>query len=332
MKRKTLAAIAPLVLTAALITSACSQEAAGGGADEFALDGPVDLVVPFATGGGVDVAGRTVADILTSTDIVDEDIRVENREGGSGLVGMTYINSQSGRDDRLMVLGAHIVSTPLLQATEIDYDDFTPLATLYADYVYFFVRPDSPIKSGEDLAAALQSDPGSLRIGGSVPGGPGHLATAKLASGFGVDPNDLTYVPYDGDEALPALLGGHIDVASSGPEGLDLVEAGDLVAIAVSAEEPLEGRSEGIPTFAEVGSDESYVNFRIVLGPPDMSTEAVSYWQDALTSMQETPEWADAMEQYGWSPYFQTDGLEEFLSEQHADYETLLTELGVIGG
>jgi putative tricarboxylic transport membrane protein len=288
--------------------------------------------VPFSAGGGVDTAGRTVATTLTKEAIVTKDIRVENREGGSGLVGMTYINSQAGRADRLMVLGAHIVSTPLLQETNLTYADFTPLATLYADYVYFFVRPDSPIQSLQDIGAALKADPGSISLGGSVPGGPGHLATAKLAKGFGVDPTKINYVPFDGDEALTALLGGHIDVGSSGPEGLDLVDAGQLKVIGISAEEPQGGRSEGIPTFKQGGSEESFVNFRIILAPPELDPAATKFWQDALTKMSQTQAWKDASAQYGWSPYFQTDGLEEFLASQSSDYKTLLVELGVING
>lgn len=332
MKKSIRATLAVVGAFALVTTVACSSgnDPSEDPAD-FSIDGSADLIVPFSTGGGVDAAGRTVASILTDEGIVSHDIRVENREGGSGLVGMTYIVSQKGAEDTLMVTGAHIVSTPLLQETDIAYSDFTPLATLYADYVYFFVAPDSEITSLEDLGAALTADPQALSIGGSVPGGPGHLATAKLAKGFGVDPTAINYVPYDGDEALTALLGGHIDVASSGPEGLDLSEAGELRVIGVSAEEPQSGRSEGIPTFKEGGSNESYVNFRIISGPPEMSQAAVTYWQNALSEMEQTQAWQEASDRFGWSPYFQTDGLEEFLAEQSTEYEALLTELGVIG-
>lgn len=322
------------VLVAAAAASALLLAACGNGADaagdDFSPGSQVIITVPFASGGGVDFAGRTVANTLNDEDIVSADVRVENREGGSGLVGMTHVNGQRGSGDQLMVLGAHIVSTPLLQSTNLTHEDFTPLATLYAEYIYFFVRPDSDIQSLEELGEILRESPGSLRIGGSVPGGPGHLATAKLVEGFGVDPTAMTYVPYDGDEALPALLGGHIDVASSGPEGLDLAEAGELVAIAVSAGEPLDGPSEGIPTFVEGGSNAEHVNFRIILGPPDMDEDAVAYWKQALSDMVETQAWQDAMVANGWSEYFQTEGLEEFLAEQSADYRTLLSDLGVI--
>src|SRR5688572_19085701 len=80
--------------------------------------------------------------------------------GGSGLVGMTRVIADSGADNQLMMTGAHIVATPLLTPDSgVSYSDFTPLATVYTEYVYFFVRPDSEIQSIADLADKLKEDP-----------------------------------------------------------------------------------------------------------------------------------------------------------------------------
>lgn len=321
--------------TAMVMLTACGSGGSGGGSggDGFEPEQPVSLVVPFSAGGGVDLAGRTVARILQEQSIIDGQIDVENVDGGSGLVGMSRIKGLAGDDNALMVTGAHIVSSPLLTPDSgVSYTDFTPLATIYAEYVYFFVKPDSDISDIAALAARMKDDPAGVTIGGSVPGGPSNLAVAEFAESVDVDPTQLTYVPYDGDEAVSAVLGGSIDVVSAGPEGMDLATAGKLRVLAVSSAEPLTGRDEGVPTWSDAGSDASFENFRIVSGPGDMPEEAVTYWKDALTKMSETPEWKEAMETNGWAPFFQTDGLDDYLAEQNTQYKTLLSDLGITSG
>lgn len=330
--RKSLVATG-FVSIAALLLASCGSGSSASDDGEFRPEDPVTMIVPFSAGGGVDLAGRTISSILQEEEIVDVRMDVENVDGGSGLVGMSRLLGMDGADNGLMVTGAHILSTPLLSPEAgVEFSDFTPLATVYTEYVYLMVTPDSEISDIADLADRLKADPGSVSIGGSVPGGASNLGVAKFAQAIGVDPTQLTYVPYDGDEAIPAALGGKIDVVSTGPEGMDLVEAGELRALAVSSDAPLTGRDADVPTWADAGADDSFANFRIVSGPPNMSEEAVSYWKDALTAMSETEEWQDAMETNGWAPFFNTDGLEDYLAEQNSEYETLLSDLGITSG
>jgi putative tricarboxylic transport membrane protein len=333
--RRRIAVTAAIALVAASVLAACgssSSSDSSGGA--FQPKQPVELIVPFTAGGGVDLAGRTIARVLQEDKIVKGKIDVQNIDGGNGLVGMARVKGNKGADNQLMVTGAHIVATPLLTpGSGVKYSDFTPLATVYTEYVYFFVKADSEIKDISDVAARLKSDPGSVTIGGAVTGGASNLAVVKFAKSIGVDPKKLTYVPYDGDDALTALLGGKVMVGSGGPEGMDLVKAGKLRAIAVSSPEPINGvDGNPLPTWKDAGSDADFLNFRIVTGPPGMSNEAIKYWQDALTKMSKSDNWAKAVQAGGWYPFVKTDGLEDFLSQQSSDYEEMLKLTGVNNG
>lgn len=326
------------VVVGALVLSACSSGNSGEPASGSATpttpawepDGPVSVEVPFATGGGVDLAGRTLATILTEKKYVKVRMEVENREGGNGLVGMSYVETRKGDGDTLMVTGRHPITSPLLQKTDIKYSDFVPIATLYAEYAVFYVKPDSPIQTVADLAAKLKADPASVSIGGSVNGGASQLGMAVFAKAIGVDPLKLRYVPYDGDEAIPAVLGGQIDMATSGGESMDLVKAGQLKAIAVSADEPLtDGALAGVPTFKDAGTDASFINYRLVSGPPNMPAAAVAFWQNAFAQLVQTDEWKKVADDNGWSPYFHTTDVQQIYDSDAEAMTELFNELGL---
>src|SRR5687767_6558912 len=48
----------------------------------------IELLIPFAPGGGVDLFGRTVARILNSEKIVNRPIQVINKPGAGGATGI----------------------------------------------------------------------------------------------------------------------------------------------------------------------------------------------------------------------------------------------------
>src|SRR4030065_568465 len=46
--------------------------------------------------------------------------------------------------------------------SKLRHTDFTPIASLFNDYVVFAVNANSPIKTGKELAAKMQEDPHTL--------------------------------------------------------------------------------------------------------------------------------------------------------------------------
>jgi putative tricarboxylic transport membrane protein len=323
---------------AALACAALVASAAGCGGSTSASEGFDDgkdttMLIPFGAGGGVDLAGRTVADLLQSEKLVKGSIKVENVDGGNAILGMQKVKSAKGSGNELMVTGTHLVVAPLtVSDSGISYKDFTPIATLFAEYVYVYVAADSKYQTMEDVVAALKEDPKSVTFGGGAPGGAGHFGTVELLEGLGIPFGDATYVAYDDNEVVPAILGGQVDVGTGGPELLDLVKGGELRALAVSSDEELEGDSAGIPTFKEAGSDSSLANWRIISGPPDMPKDAVEYWQKALTELTDSDEWQQTLADNGWSPYFHTDDLDKMLAEENDSYAKIIDELGLTDG
>src|SRR5699024_12073616 len=103
--------------------------------------------------------------------------------------------------------------------------------------------------------------------------------------------------------ALPiSLLNGSVDVFSTSvAQTVEQVKAGKIKVLAITAEERLEGETiEDFETAKEQGIDETYVNWRGFMGPPDLEPEEVAYYEEAFKALTESDAWKEIRLQYGW--------------------------------
>src|SRR5258706_4325629 len=197
-----------MVAAAFVLAAFCGRLYAAEGRKGASLaDSPsryIELTIPFAPGGGVDLFGRTVAQLLQDQKIVSRPIQVVNKPGAGGSVGMALMVQRKGDAYSLLGIAIHAVATPLTLGTPYSYKDMTPIAKVFSEYQMMVVRTESPIKSLKEVEAALRKDPGSLTIGGASLGNADHIAVALFAKSIGVDPTKLRYIPYSGGESNPA--------------------------------------------------------------------------------------------------------------------------------
>src|SRR3954468_20117209 len=230
----------------------------------------IELTIPFAPGGGVDLFGRTVAQLLNDQKLVSKPIQVVNRPGAGGSVGMQLMVQRKGDPYTLLGIAIHAIVTPLTLGTPYSYKDMTPIAKIFSEYEMMVVRTESPIKSLKDIEAVLRKDPGGLSIGGASLGNADHIAVGLFAQAIGVDPLKVRYIPYSGGESNPAILGGHVDIGMGGLDLITQVEAGRMRVLALSSPKRLGGRFKNMPTFTEQGYDVINENWRGIFGPPEM--------------------------------------------------------------
>jgi len=291
---------------------------------------PIELNIPFAPGGGVDLFGRTVARILYDEKIVPQPIQVNNAPGAGGARGIAEMVKRKGDPYSLLGIAIHIIVTPLTLGTPHTYKDVTPIAKLFSEYQMLVVRQDSPIQSLKDVAAAFKKDPGSLKIGGASLGSGDHLTVSRFAQSIGVDPAKLTYIAYSGGESNAAILGGHVDIGLGGLDLMDLVESGKMRALAISAPERLGGSFSKIPTFVEQGYDVVNQNWRGIFAPPGVPAAEVKYWRDALKKMTETAAWKKELENHQWVASFEDETFTDSLAKETKMYTDLLTSLNLV--
>jgi putative tricarboxylic transport membrane protein len=290
----------------------------------------IQLMIPFAPGGGVDLFGRTVARVLNDEKIVNRRIQVVNKPGAGGATGMAELVARKGDPYILLGIAIHVHTTPLTMGTKHSYKDLTPIAKLFSEYQMMVVRTESPIKSIKEVEAALRKDVGSLKVGGASAGGADHMTVAKFAKAIGGDPSKLTYVAYSGGESNAAILGGHVDVGMGGLDLMDLVEGGKMRVLAVSAPARLSGRFKAVPTFVEQGYDVVNPNWRGIFGPPGMPPAVVQYWRSSLTKMVQTKAWKAELEKNQWVDTFETDTFLASLDRDHEVYRSILQQVGLL--
>jgi putative tricarboxylic transport membrane protein len=88
-------------------------------------------------------------------------------------------------------------------------------------------------------------------------------------------------------------MGGHIDAGVMNPnEIVAQVEAKKARNLAVAARKRLPDAPD-LPTFAERGYEFYWEQMRGVVGPANMTPEAVKYWQDALKKVTQTKKWQE---------------------------------------
>lgn len=294
---------------------------------------PVEIVVGAGPGGGNDRLARTIQRILEAEGLVDAPLVVQNRPGAGGVVAQEYVNSYEGDGHYILVTNPALITNPITGVGDAEYTDVTPVAQLLSEYVFIFVRDESPIQSGEDLIEALREDPGALAIGIAPGLGTGvHVAFASVARAAGIDSAALRPVPYGtAGDAIAGLLGGHVDVMpTTALNVLPHLEAGTVRVLGVTAPERAGGAFADVPTWRELGYDVVFNNWRGVAGPRNMTPEQLAYWDDVFTQLSQSQEWIEESERsFTEIDHLDSNEAPAFLAEEHENLEAILTELGL---
>jgi len=275
---------------AALVLVAAAAERAGAQGTYPART--IEVVVPYAPGGGTDTLMRTIVSIIEENKWSPRPINVVNRAGGSGAVGYTYLIGKRG--DSHVVAGATptVVSGKIEGRLKGDHRDaMTILMIVAIDELMLSVRSESPYQTIEQFVKAAKERPGQLSVAGTSTNGEDHIFTYLFEQAAGIK---VKYVPFNsGGEVTAALMGGHVDAGVMNPNEIAAqVEARKARNLAVAARKRLKDAPD-LPTFAEKGWEFFWEQFRGVVGPADMAPEAVKWWQDTLRKVTETKRWQE---------------------------------------
>jgi tripartite-type tricarboxylate transporter receptor subunit TctC len=202
----------------------------------YAQDYPtrtITLVVPYPPGGGVDAMARVVAERLAG--VLGQQVVVDNRAGGSGLVGTrTFIkNAPDGYTLFLGHTGSISINPSLYANAAFDpRKDFAPIGLIASMPVALLANPAFPAKTIGDVVAIAKKEGAKFNIGTSAVGTGGYLSAELFKSITGVD---AAIIPYKGTgQVMNDLLGNHVPIAFGVlPPALGNLQAGTLRAIAV---------------------------------------------------------------------------------------------------
>ncbi len=251
-----------LVLTLALVASACGDNGDNGEVDQDPEDDPaaedveeengeeaaeageldcarIDFVVPVAAGGGSDLYARTIAEAEMGPRL-DQQVAVRNVPGDGQMLGVSEVFRAEPDGCTLTTY-----NPPSITIAQLARGEDAPVDIRDAEYVgqwgdaalTLYGHVDSP---GDDLDEVIELyQSGELELYGAQDrAGPTELLGHLLRDNYGMEWNEL--VAYDGGGDLNAAI-----LRQEVPYGVttdtsiqDLVDSGQAKVIAVLTDEP----------------------------------------------------------------------------------------------
>ncbi len=222
----------------------------------------VQLIVPFAAGGGVDTVGRIIAAKLS--DALGKQVIVVNKPGAGSVIGVRDA-SHAKPDGYTLLMVVTGASLPPNTGYNLE-KDFTPIGLIASVPIVIMSNPSVPVKSMADIVALAKKEPGKVTLG--TPPSP-TLNYFGAEQFKGMTGTDVLVVTYKGTGPLTNdLLGGHVMIAfNTLPPAIGNINAGKLRAIAVAAPQRLPA-IPSVPTTAEAGfKDLSIVQYYGLVAP-----------------------------------------------------------------
>ena len=291
------------------------------------LRSSMTIIAPAAAGGGWDTVAREMQQAQRANSIINN-TQVVNMPGAGGTIALGNLSVLDGDANNLMVGGTGQLAATIQYDSATKYDDVSPLAVTVEEYDVIVVPADSPYKTLDDLLRAWSQNPGNVPWTGG--GSFDQLVVTEMAIAGGIKPADMIYVSSDGGgESTQALLNGTVAAAASGyPDSIDQIESGRLRALAIVAEEPVEGVD--IPTTVEQGYDVTLANWRILMAPGGITDDEKQELENIVLETIATPEWGEAIKRYNWNENVITgDALTQFITDETERITALYKELGL---
>lgn len=320
-------AIAVMVATAFL----AAHSAIGA---EWKPDKRVEIAVPSGPGGGNDRIARVIQKIMQDRRLTDVVTTIVNKPGAGQVLGLVYLSQQPPDGQHMAITSVGFLTNYITGRTTVGPNDVVPLALLFAEYIGFAVHPDSILKTGKDVLAALKADAGS--VSASMSGGAGnhnYLALGTVTRAVGGDVKKLKTVIYpSGNAAMMAMLGRHVDfVVAPAATLLPQLASGQLRMIAITAPKRLEGAFAGVPTWVEQGANAVVSNWRVMVAPRGTSPPQTAFWDNVFAQIVETAEWKKMLEEDVVTSHFlRSAEARAYLNAQYDELKKLLTDFAMV--
>lgn len=216
--------------------------------------------------------------------------------------------THAGEAHHVSISSPTLITNMLNDVADLRHDDVTQLGLLCTEYIAFAVPTNSPLSSPVDLLDALSSaTPPTISLA-TAWGNVNHIAVTYLCKHLGIHPKEVQVRVFDSARhAIADALGSPEGIAAvSAASVVPEVSAGSIQVLATSAPERLGDPLESIQTWTELGIDCVIGTWRGLVGPPELSTDLVSWWDTNMAKAVATDTWREALVTYNWTDSFLT--------------------------
>jgi tripartite-type tricarboxylate transporter receptor subunit TctC len=308
-----------------LAAAVLSQSIVLSSAQQYPV-GTVKLVVPYAAGGGSDLASRIFARSLSER--LGGTVIVENKPGASSVIGSDLVAKAPADGHSLLFTGSTTHATNPILIPKLPYDpvnDFKVVAPLFKSVNILVVHRDVPAKNVAELIEYARQNPGKLNYASPGIGTAAHLGTELLNSMAGTD---IVHVPYKGtSEAIPALITGRVHVLmDAAPTILPHIQSGAVRALGSTSVE----KNPALPDLPPIsqtlpGFDASLTLFIMVRsGTPDWIVQRLS---KEITASSQDPQVREQLMKIGFTPYIATtEELNAMIAKDSEKWKAIITK------
>jgi tripartite-type tricarboxylate transporter receptor subunit TctC len=219
---------------------------------------PIEYTVVYPAGGGMDVTARLLAKYVEKWS--GDKVIVNNRTGGAGMVGHSYLATQAKPDGHTVgIIASLLWGDAMLRAqARWSLNDLEPAGYLNSDALTWVRQTEGPYKdmSLREVVQAAKDKPGTIRVA-TVPGSMWDYLVEQIEAASGAK---FLRVPFQGGGAgITALVGGNVDVAQGFySEFRGHLDAGKVAPLAVAAAGRMDFLKD-MPTFNEALGGNEYL-------------------------------------------------------------------------
>jgi tripartite-type tricarboxylate transporter receptor subunit TctC len=173
----------------------------------------IKFIIPAGAGGLPDTVSRILGRRLQER--IGQSVVTENKAGGNGAVSVAALMSSPPDGTAFIVQDGSIyaINPHIYAKMAYNISDLTPTVMIAQAPLFLAVHQKVPVKTMKEFIDYVKANPGKLNYGSSGVGSTHHLSMEALKSALGLE---MTHVPFKGtSESVPALLGGHVEVAFS---------------------------------------------------------------------------------------------------------------------
>jgi tripartite-type tricarboxylate transporter receptor subunit TctC len=265
----------------------------------------IEVVCPWAPGGGTDTTARLAAGFMKQKWGVP--VNVVNKTGGLGLTGTMEVQNSSADGYTILadVDSTSYLLTVAVEDAPLDVMNRTFLSIVTVVPYVFMVPSTSPHKTLADLMAEAKKDPEKFNY--AVGGINQDLVFRQLFNAFGFDNFRKAQIirTKGGAESTVLAAGGHVKVGTTVSSTCRAaVAAGTVRLLAITSTKRDPGYPD-VPTTTELGYPSVDLLYWVGFsGPPKLASHIVKAWEDVSQEILKDPTVLTRLKTSGTEPFY----------------------------
>lgn len=289
---------------------------------------PIEVIVPYAPGGIVDLGTRVFAESLSLE--LKVPVVIRNQAGGGGLTApTTFLNTKPDGYTILAGSTGAVITTVLLSKTP-PFDprkDLLPVGYVADSPLAMSVPKTSPFKSFNDFLQYAKSHAGKLKGGFTSLGSENHIMFMSIIRETKIE---TKMIPYTGTgQLITAILGEHVDwMTLTLPATLPYAKSGDVKVLLLTKKSP---ELPGIPAGSEIGllsfSSTIWIGIFVLPNTPKATYDRLV---SAVRAASKAPDMAQKLANAGFNvAYKDPHEFSIFINEQWENSSRIIKETGI---